>query len=383
MPDTLLMVGNTVATSIPEVLLNSVPEVDIAVIGEGDVTAVEIASAVANKEPWQNVHGIAYCNKETVVRTQNRQPIARMEDIPFPDYTLFDIEKYLDASYFGLTEPLPLPREQMKSIPLNTARGCPFSCTFCTHAFKEYRYRYYPFDMVIEYFSSYRQSYDGVNYLNFWDELTIVSRKRMIELCDVIENAGLKAYWRVSPRGDLFNRSDLQLLKRCKDLGAMTIGGALESGDPEILLAMNKSRRPGEYIERFIEQMNAGWEAGLSPTTSLVFGYPQETRETIKKTLETCRQARVYPSSGFLLPLPGTPMYEMARERDLVGDEEEYLLRIGDRQDLHVNLTQMADNDLVETVTEGLMKLRDKLGISMNDEEVIKTTYNRATMQSE
>ncbi len=62
-------------------------------------------------------------------------------------------------------------------------------------------------------------------------------------------------------------------------------------------------------------------------------------------------------------------MYEMARERGIVGDEEEYLLRIGDRQDLHVNLTQMADNEFVDTVTEGLLKLRDELGISMNDED--------------
>jgi len=381
MPNALVVVGNTVATSIPELLLSRIPAVDIAVIGEGDRTIVDIVTKVSQKKPWQTVPGIAYRSDGMIVKTGKRKPIPRMEDIPFPDYMLFDFDQYLAISHLDLGEPLPFPREQMKAIPINTARGCPFRCTFCNHAFKDYKYRYYPFSMVIKYFKAYQQTY-GVNYLKFWDELTLLTLERARELCNAIENEKITFYWSVNPRGNLFSRNDLDLLKRYKELGALMIGGALESGAPEILHAMHKHPRPKEYVKQFIEQADTVWEAGLVPQTSLVFGYPQETKETIRKTFEVCRQIRVYPSAGFVLPLPGTPIYQIARERGLIEDEEQYLLRIGDRQDLHLNMTQMSDNELVETVTEGLIKLKNELGIPLSDDQVIKTTFYRAARKT-
>ncbi len=376
-PDTILVVGNTVATSIPELLLSRNPEVDIAVIGEGDRTIVDVVTTVLAKSLWHKVPGIAFREKDKIVITTPREAIPKMEDIPFPDFTLFDFPEYLKVSYLFASEPFPIPRDQLKVLPVNTARGCPFNCTFCTHAFKTYKYRYYPFKQVVAFFKEYQQRF-GVNFLNFWDELTFSSKKRVVELCDEIEKADITVYWSISPRGNLFKQEDLDLLKRCKSLGALSIGGALESGSPEILTAMNKSSHPEEYIKGFIEQSITAQDAGLVPQTSVVFGYPQETKETIRQTIDVCRKARVYPSAGFLLPLPGTPIYRIAREKGLIEDDEEkYLLRIGDRQDLHVNMTQMSNDELTGYVTEGLISLKNELKIPLWDDQVIKTGYYR------
>ena len=374
-PHTILVVGNTVATSIPELLLSRNPEVDIAVIGEGDRTIVDVVTTVLAKSSWHNVPGIAFRENNKIVITTPREAIPKMEDIPFPDFTLFDFPEYLKVSYLFAPEPYPFPREQLKVLPVNTARGCPFNCTFCNHAFKTYKYRYYPFKPVVAFFKEYQQRF-GVNFLNSWDELTFSSKKRVVEFCDEIVKADIKFYWTISPRANLFKREDIDLLKRCKSLGALTIGGALESGSPEILIAMNKSPHPEEYIQAFIEQCNTALEAGLVPQTSVVFGYPQETKETIEQTFEVCAKARVYPSAGFVLPLPGTLIYKMACERGLIEyDEEKYLLRIGDRQDLHVNMTKMSNEELVSHVTEGLIKLKNELKISIRDDQVIKTGH--------
>ncbi len=133
-------------------------------------------------------------------------------------------------------------------------------------------------------------------------------------------------------------------------------------------------------MQRYIEQCNTAWEAGLAPQTSVVFGYPQETKETIQQTFEVCRQAKCWPSTGFVLPLPGAAIYQIARDRGLIeADEEQYLLRIGDRQDLHVNMTQMPDDELVGRVTDGLVNLKNQLGIPLSDDQVIKSvTYKAA-----
>ncbi len=372
-PQARIVVGNTVA-SIPRQLLSWNPQIDFAVIGEGERTMLELLEALRGLRSLASVDGLAFREDGAVVVNRPREAIPRMEDIPFPDYSLFEIEKYLAVSYYCIGEPHPKPREEMRTLPINTARGCVFDCTFCYHAFKGNKYRAYPFSMVLDFYGRLQDAY-GINYLNFWDELTILNKARLVELCDAVEASGREVYWSISPRGNTFTRKDLPLLKRARSLGALTIGGALETSSPEILRAMNKKITP----EAFIEQAQTAGEAGLTPQTSLVFGFPQETPETIRDTVETCRKAGVYPSAGFLLPLPLTQIYDQARASGRIeADEEAYLLRIGDRQDLHVNLTAMSDAELTDTVKSELRGLKQALGIDTGGEDTLRTTIYRA-----
>ena len=72
-----------------------------------------------------------------------------------------------------------------------------------------------------------------------------------------------------------------------------------------------------------------------------------------------------------MLPLPATPIYEWAKENGHIVNEMEYLERIGDRQDFHINLTTMSDEEFVETVTTKLEALAEKQGLKL--ESVFKT----------
>jgi hypothetical protein len=79
---------------------------------------------------------------------------------------------------------------------------------------------------------------------------------------------------------------------------------------------------------------------------------------------------------GFLLPLPGTPIYDWALENGHIGDEVAYLNRIGDRQDLHVNLTAMSDEAFLDHVQSGLQRLAERQGLKLDS--VLKTgTYQK------
>lgn len=370
MPNTLLIVGNTVATSAPEILLKCIPSVDIAVLGEGDRTVVDIVKVIELKKDWRSVPGIAYRNGDRIEFTEPRKGIPLLADLPFPDYSLFDINSYIELSNKTVSEPLPpIPFKDLKALPVNTARGCLFNCSFCGHAFKGYKYRFYPFKNVIDFIDGLQRRY-GINYIHFWDELTFFSRRRLEELCYEIERSGIQFNWIINARPNTFNTRDIDLLKRAKDLGALVMGGAFESADEGILKAMNKHLR----IEQYVEQVRVAREAGLAVSTSLVFGYPQETKETIKKTINLCRELEVYPSSGFLLPLPKTPIYVYALKHGLIGDQEEYLLKIGDRQDLHINMTKMTDAEFYDTLRNELISLKNDLGIPISDDNVIKTT---------
>mgnify|MGYP001216052103 CR=1 FL=1 len=128
----------------------------------------------------------------------------------------------------------------------------------------------------------------------------------------------------------------MELVKKIKKSGCLFMGYSLESGDQEILDVMNKHIK----ISDFVEQTAVLKKGGIIPTTSLVIGYPQETKETINKTFDICEQSGIYPSAGYLLPQPGTPMYDYALEKELIKDEEWFLIKMGDRQDFTINFTK-------------------------------------------
>ena len=59
-----------------------------------------------------------------------------------------------------------------------------------------------------------------------------------------------------------------------------------------------------------------------------------------------CLKAKVYPSIGYLLPLPATGMYDHALKHGFIKNEDKYLDSITERQDLCLNMTKMGDDEV-------------------------------------
>ena len=137
---------------------------------------------------------------------------------------------------------------------------------------------------------------------------------------------------------------------------------------------MNKKLDPND----FIKQKKALDEAGIITWTSLVIGYPEETRETINQTFDLCYENDIYPSAGFLLPQPGTPVYQYCLENNIITNEEEYFLDMGDRQDLRINMTSLPQEELEDCVNFNLKKIKDKLELDISDDQLLKSGKYRA-----
>lgn len=101
-----VIAGNSVASSVPELLLKNT-EVDIAVIGEGDVTIVEVLKAIENKESLSKVEGIYYKENGRIFCTPSRKAIQDIDKIPFINWSLFDIDTYVEKSKIYMNEPYP------------------------------------------------------------------------------------------------------------------------------------------------------------------------------------------------------------------------------------------------------------------------------------
>ena len=95
-----------------------------------------------------------------------------------------------------------------------------------------------------------------------------------------------------------------------------------------------------------------------------------------------CLEARIYPSIGYLLPLPATGMYEYAKKNKFIIDENKYLDSITERQDLCLNMTEMSDEKVRSLIAEGAAELNEKLNIGLKKDNLLKTGgYNKHTQK--
>jgi radical SAM superfamily enzyme YgiQ (UPF0313 family) len=369
-PHSTIIAGNSVATSIPEMLLRKT-EVNIAVMGEGDITIVDLLDAIEKDRPLEEVKGICYIDNGRFIHTSIRPYIKDISSLPSIDYSLWDMDIYLASSQHAFKFPTPVPKEEIRAMPLNTARGCIGKCSFCYHVFKDLPYRYRnPYSTLRE-IKELIENY-SINHIVFWDELSFFSKKQITEFTQKIKEEGIHFYWTGICRADLFNNDeDIEIILQMKETGCLSMGYSLESADSSILKSMNKKIT----LEGFRKQSELFQKAKIATGTSLVLGFPQETPDTIRKTIDCCIETRMYPSVGYLLPQPGSKVYEYAKENGYIGDEEQYISSMGDRQDLKINMTKMSDQLFETEVKSALLRCNEALNIGLREEELIKTGH--------
>lgn len=355
-PDCCIVGGNSVASSIPRMLLERT-EFDVAVLGEGDEIIVELIEAVAGCRSLSSIPGIAFLENGDYRQTGARPLIPDLDAIGFPDWSIFTMDKYNRAILPAMDSD-----DMQICLPLNGARGCPFNCTFCYHVFKGLPYRKYSEPVFVEEFARLHHTF-GATFIYFWDELSFPNIPSVERLVSQLEKLPFRIGWQAISRADLFSAKDHSLLRRAREAGCRTIAFSIENASPEILKAMDKRISH----DNTVEQSLALWKADITPGTSIIFGYPQETFASIKATLDLCEQCNIYPSVGYLQPLPGTPIYTWAVEHGHIPDEWDYLMNAGDRQDFHVNLTSIPTDELTDYVQTEMNALAARMGLHFDD----------------
>ena len=232
-PNSYVIVGNSVAGSIPELFLNKTKG-DIVVTGEGEISAYESVEAIRLEKDLKTVEGISFRNSNGQIITTDHRKVGDINDFPPINWDHFDVERYI-------TQPETFPDkeanpEDMRALPVITARGCAFRCSFCHFVFWDDPYRNRKPDAVIEEIKQLQKKYN-IKYINFWDDLSFASAIQMEKFCDKIIKSGLKFKWIASVRVDLFSRGKavgedaLRVAKKMKQAGCYSVSLALESGN--------------------------------------------------------------------------------------------------------------------------------------------------------
>ena len=370
-PETNIIVGNSVAGSIPEVFLKNT-RADVVVTGEGEISAYEAVEAIRLGKDFEKVPGISFRNNQDEIVNNPARVAIKINELPQVDFSYFDVEKYIQkAETMPDKDDKP---EEMRSMPVVTARGCAFKCSFCHYVFWNDPYRNRSPESIIAEIKDRMEQYK-VNYIHFWDDLSFASAIQAEKFCDAVIESGLKFKWMATIRVDLFARArlsaedSLRVAKKMKQCGCYAAGFALESGNKEILEMMNKKID----VNDFYKTVYTLKKVGIIPQISVVFGYPIETLETIRETFDQCFKAGLYPSIGFLLPLPYTVMYDYAKAKGFITDEDRYLESITERQDICVNMTKLSNETIMNEIEIGAKRLNKLLKVGLEGDSLIKT----------
>lgn len=365
LPETLIVVGGNLAASA-EILLRRAG-VDLCAIGEGEKCFLDIirrAETTHNPVDFSDIPGLAYLDGETFqttgfVTALDRSEIYEIDWKILEDAT--DMGIYLNEVAPGTEGWLKFmhdPRahephrigKQFAMVP--AAKGCVAKCTFC-HRFDK-GIRYIPPDDFIRRLEILVEKHD-VGFVIIADENFGTDKRWLAEFCERIKALGI--LWRVG--GMRVNCVSPEILAQMHDAGCVAVLYGMETGSPRMLEIMEKKTKQKDNENA----MKWTLEAGLTTVVQLVIGMPGESPDTIRETIEFTKWANSLSpgqspndlSINYAQSLPGTPLYEFARHRGMIGGglngEEEYLLRISDK-DAHDEVTTLNFTDYPKLITE-------------------------------
>ncbi len=302
----LVIWGGIHATLLPEDTIKH-PLVDIVVKGEGEETFNELANAIIHKKPLKNILGIWYKENGKIKSNQERPPVDlnKLPQIPFD--ILEDIEKYVWTRPDGI-----------RVMSYMSSRGCPQQCSFCyiTDVYKS-RWKPYEAERVLDDFQYMIDRFKlGHIYIN--DDNFFVNPKRSLAIAQGIIDRKLDISWDVlgAHAGSVvrMSKEDINLYDQSRCTGLL-IGA--ESGSQRLHdEIINKKITPLMVIEsnkKFIG-------TGIIPTYTFMSGFPTETKEDLKMTIELLFKLwddnkNIIPGNiKPFIPYPGTPLYRLALE---------------------------------------------------------------------
>lgn len=299
-PDIPLVWGGVHPTIHPDSTAQH-PLVDIAVIGDGEETSVELARSLEASGDLATVRGIVFKKDGCNVHTPER-PKLDLDALPSPDYSLVDLNDYYTIGHISRT----------KQLQIVTSRGCPFHCGYCYLLRPELRgYRTLSATRVYAEIEYLRDRH-GVQSIFFYDDYFFGNRQRVLEFVERIEQRPLGVQFEVSCRIDFLARESDAFLARLRKAGFTELLIGVESGSDRILKVIQK----GFTRQQIIEANRKLAKAEIGAKLSWMAGFPTETKgefyETVDLMLQLTKENPYCSLTplGIYTPYPGTELYE-------------------------------------------------------------------------
>ncbi len=311
-PEIVTMTGGTHPSFLAELSLNTTPDLDFIVLGEGELTFKELLDHIRNGTDYSGLDGLAFRENGAVRVNPRKRLINDLDTLPYPARELLPIEKY-----FEYRVPMAHRYHHNRNLSIATSRGCPFKCTFCSSTRHWGKFRPRSVENVLgEMDQLYHQF--GVRELKFEDDNLTANRDRARRLFQGMIDRGYNFPWN-TPNGMAVWTMDDETVALMKQSGAYEITLAIETGDQWVMDNIIKKPLDLNLVKPAVEKLR---RHGIDVRAYAIVGLPGEKVENIRKTFNFMRECGIYRFAPFQFsPLPGSELYQVCLEKGLISEE--------------------------------------------------------------
>lgn len=296
------VIGGIHISMLPESMY---PEMDVAVLGEGERTLVRLLDL------WEETGGFPKDRLRGIAGTAFREA----------DGTLFRSDP---AEYIDPLDQLPFPDRSLGFVPrhshLITSRGCPYHCSFCASTrFWPGKTRFFSAEYVVAEIEELVGRYN-VSLISFYDDLFTANLPRLKKVATLLEERKLAGRLKFTCNARANVVTD-ELAEAMKAMNVVSVNMGLESGN-QTTLEFLKDRVTVEQNRRAIDILQ---RHGFFVSGSFIIGSPRETEAQMMDTYEFLRRSPLAITDVYvLLPYPGTPIWQYALGRGLVSNDMDW-----------------------------------------------------------
>jgi anaerobic magnesium-protoporphyrin IX monomethyl ester cyclase len=276
--------------------------VDMVVRGQGEITIVEVAQALAQKQSLGGIAGLSW--KKNGQRTHNvDRKVEPLDSLPLPAFDLTNFDAYEKLS-------------GIRKLAYATSVGCPYACNYCTDmVFYKRRFNALSADRtvaeMVDLVTRYR-----IDEVALLDSNFPVQLPRALEIARGIMDSGVKFKWTFQASTDFLCRMSEDDVRLLGASGVSHMGFGTESTSESVLKLMNKRH---QRVDEMYETARKAQLGGIRVTFNLIFGYPGETEADRIITFQTMSDIghqfhNVSFSPNIFTPYPGIPIWPQLRE---------------------------------------------------------------------
>ena len=278
---------------------------DVVVIGEGEEALEELVPILANDkiEQLASVAGVVYKDEAgKVQRTPARALIPDLDALPLPDRKAINVQDYLNAwkQHHG-----------MSAVSLITSRGCPYSCTWCSHSVYGKTLRKRSPQLSADEAEWIIATYHP-DMLWYADDVFNINHKWFFEYAAELKRRNIKIPFECICRADRMNED---IVRALKEMGCFRVWIGSESGSQRLLDAMQR----GVKAEQVQTMTRLAKRYGIETGMFLMWGFGEENEHDIELTIEHVKKANpdIFLTT-VAYPIKGTPYFESEHAKSAV-----------------------------------------------------------------
>jgi anaerobic magnesium-protoporphyrin IX monomethyl ester cyclase len=302
--------GGVFPTFGPHLVMNF-DDVDMCCIGEGENAIVDLADRLANSKEYSDVTNLWVRKKDGTIKKNSITKPVDINKLP----TITDIGIFGEKRFYR-----PMGGKIRRLLPVETHRGCPYTCSFCNSpsqnrlyadAGKSSFFRKKSMKLIKEEIENHIKMWK-VEYIYFWaDTFLAWSPKEFDEFCEMYKDIKLP-FW-CQTRIETISE---EKFRKLKEVGLHRITFGMEHGNEKFRREVVKRSYTNKLA---IELMKIPTELDITFSVNNIIGFPGETRELAFDTIELNRQFKSDDTScSVLIPFHGTEIRKLAEKQNLI-----------------------------------------------------------------